>query len=192
MLDCQLAILENALTSHLVTGAVPGRLGTRHPNISPFQAFETGDGRLIVVCAGHDGHFAKLCQVVGRPELAGDPRFRTPDGRRVHGDALGEALAAVLRTRPAGEWLARLEREGIPCAPVNTVADAVRLPQVAARHMVLGIPDPAIGTLFVAGNPIKLAEVPEPERHRPPPDLDGDRARVLAWLRARAEDRTPG
>jgi len=185
MLDCQLAILENALTTHLVTGALPGRLGTRHPNIAPFQAFEAGDGKLVVICAGHDTQFTKLCEAVARPELARDPRFADADGRRRHVDALVVELGAALRARPAAEWLERLERAEVPCGPVNTVADAVRLPQVAARSMVAEIPDPAIGTLFVAGNPIKLATVPEPTSRRPPPDLDADRAAILDWLRAR-------
>jgi CoA:oxalate CoA-transferase len=184
MLDCQLAILENALTTHLVTGAVPGRLGTRHPNIAPFQAFATRD-RPIVVCAGHDDQFDALCAAVGRPELVHDPRFRTPDTRREHADALEAELGPVLRTRTAAEWLAVLERAGVPCSPVNTVAEAVRNPQAEARAMVVGIPDPAIGTLFVAGNPVKLSGVPEPDARRPPPDLDADRAAILAWLRGR-------
>lgn len=185
MLDCQLAILENALTTHLVTGAQPGRLGTRHPNIAPFQAFEAGDGKLLVICAGHDTQFARLCEVVGRLDLARDPRFATTDTRRQHVDAMVAELARALRARPAAEWLERLERAEVPCGPVNTVADAVRLPQVAARSMVVEISDPAIGTLFVAGNPIKLATVPEPDARRPPPDLDGDRAEILSWLRER-------
>jgi CoA:oxalate CoA-transferase len=182
MLDCQLAILENALTTHLVTGAVPGRLGTRHPNIAPFQAFATKDGEPVVVCAGHDEQFRALCVTIGRPELVGDPRFVTADARRLYVDALEQELEAVLRTRSAAQWLELLERAGIPCAPVNTVADAVRHPQIEARRMVVRIPDPAVGTLFVAGNPIKLADVPEPATHRAPPDLDADRPAILAWL----------
>jgi CoA:oxalate CoA-transferase len=184
MLDCQLAILENALTTHLVTGELPGRLGTRHPNIAPFQAFAAGDGREVVVCAGHDGQFAKLCECLARPELPADPRFSTTDARRRHVDELEAEIAATLHSRPASEWLERFERAGIPCAPVNSVADAVRSPQVAARHMIVEIPDPAIGRLAVAGNPIKLAGVPEPESRRPPPELDADRAGILAWLRS--------
>ena len=182
MLDCQLAILENALTTHLVTGVLPGRLGTRHPNIAPFQAFEAADGRQVVVCAGHDGQFAKLCEAVDRPDLIGDARFATTDARRRHVDQLEIELSAALRSRSAADWLERLERAGIPCAPVNSVADAVRSPQVAARNMVVEIPDPVIGRLAVAGNPIKLAGVPEPEARRPPPDLDADRAAILSWL----------
>jgi CoA:oxalate CoA-transferase len=185
MLDCQLAILENALTNHLVTGEQPGRLGTRHPNIAPFQAFEAADGRLLVLCAGHDTQFAALCEVIGRPELARDERFASPDARRRHVDLVQEAIAPVLRTRPAAEWLERFERAGIPCGPVNSVADAVRSPQAAARNMVVEIDDPAIGRLAVAGNPIKLDGVDDPEARRAPPDLDADRAAILAWLDAR-------
>ncbi len=184
MLDCQLAILENALTNHLVTGAMPGRLGTRHPNIAPFQTFATGDAHPIVVCAGHDDQFAKFCEAIGVPELSRDARFTTADLRRTNADAMEAAVLPVLATRPAAEWLERLERAGVPCAPVNTVAEAVRLPQVAARRMVVGIPDPAIGTLWVAGNPVKLADVPEPTTHRTAPNLDADRATILASLRA--------
>ncbi len=185
MLDCQLAILENALTTHLVTGAVPGPLGTRHPNIAPFQVFTAGDGRPLVICAGHDHLFATLCAEIGRPELAADERFRTTDGRRVHVDALAGEITRALAARPAAEWLERFERAGVPCAPVNTVADAVRLPQVAARRMLVALDDPAIGRLFVAGNPIKTSGAPDPPPDRPPPALDGDRAAILAWLAGR-------
>jgi CoA:oxalate CoA-transferase len=185
MFDCQLAILENALTTHLVTGEEPGRLGTRHPNIAPFQAFEAGDGRLLVVCAGHDAQFRALCGALGRRELARDARFRTADDRRRHVEAMADVLGAVFRTRPAAEWLAVLEDAGVPCAPVNTVADAVRTPQAAARNMIVGIDDPLIGRLVVAGNPLKLTGVRDPPARRPPPDLDADRDAILAWLDAR-------
>jgi CoA:oxalate CoA-transferase len=185
MLDCQLAILENALTTHLVTGALPGRLGTRHPNIAPFQVFATADDRPIVVCAGHDEQFQRFCHALDRPDIAADARFASVDARRHHVDVLEALVAPVLRSRPAAEWLERLERASVPCAPVNSVADAVREPQVAARHMVVAIPDPKIGTLFVAGNPVKMADAPEPDARRPPPELDADRERILAWLRDR-------
>ena len=185
MLDCQLAILENALTAHLATGVVPGPLGTRHPNIAPFQVFEAGDGERLVICAGHDDVFERVCAALGAPGLAADARFRTTDSRRVHVDALEAELLALLRARPAAEWLQILGDAGVPCAPVNTVADAVRMPQVAARNMVVEIDDPKIGKLGVAGNPIKLSGVPERESRRPPPELDADRAAILARLRPR-------
>jgi CoA:oxalate CoA-transferase len=185
MLDCQLAILENALTTHLVTGAVPGRLGTRHPNIAPFQAFATGDGHPIVVCAGHDDLFAAFCGAIGRPDLAIDGRFRSADDRRRNVDALEAELQPVLMTRPAAEWLERLEAARVPCARVNSVPEAVRQPQVAARRMVVEIPDPAIGTLYVAGNPIKMDEIVESgPPPRSAPDVDEDRESILTSLGA--------
>ena len=187
MLDCQLAILENALTMHLVTGAVPGPHGTRHPNIAPFQAFTAADGGRFVICAGHDNLFARLCAALGRQNLPGDPRFQTADGRRVNADALTAEIEGALSTRTAAEWLELLERAGIPCGPINTVAEAARNPQVAARNMVLEIADPVIGALYVAGNPIKLSDTPEPREHRPPPELDADRGAILDWLRRRRE-----
>ncbi len=182
MLDCQLAILENALTTHLVTGLVPRPNGTRHPNIAPFQAFTAGDGRSLVVCAGHDAQFRAFATALERPELLDDPRFATPDTRRRHADDLEAIVQEALATRPAAEWLERFERAEVPCGPVNTVADAVRQPQVAARAMVLEVDDPAIGRLFVAGNPVKLSGVPELATRRPPPALDADRDAILAWL----------
>jgi CoA:oxalate CoA-transferase len=188
MFDCQLAILENALTAHLVTGAVPGPLGTRHPNIAPFQAFDTADGRPIVICAGHDNLFRAFAAAIGRPGLVEDARFRSADDRRRNADGLEAEVQPVLRTRPAAEWLDRLEAAGVPCGPVNTVAEAVRNPQVAARHMVVDVDDPAIGRLRVAGNPVKLAGVPEPDARRPPPALDADRPAILAWLARRERD----
>lgn len=187
MLDCQIAILENALTTHLVTGAVPGPLGTRHPNIAPFQAFVAGDGRPLVVCAGHDNLFERLCGALGRPELPRDPRFASADARRRHADALAAVVEEALAARPAAEWLAVLEAAGVPCGPIHTVPEALRQPQVAARHMVVEIADPTIGPLFVAGNPVKMDGLPDPPPRRPPPELDADRDAVLALLPAGAQ-----
>jgi len=181
MLDGQLAILENALTRHLVTGDLPGPTGTRHPNIAPFQAFAASDGRLVV-CAGHDEIFERFCDAIGRPDMRSEPRFLTAEDRRVNVDAMQVEVESALGGHTVAHWLEVLEKAGVPCSPVNTVADAVRLPQVEARRMLRGIPDPRIGTLWVAGNPIKLSGVPEPESHRPPPDLDADRPKILAEL----------
>jgi CoA:oxalate CoA-transferase len=188
MFDCQLAILENALTAYLATDVVPGPHGTRHPNIAPFQAFAAGDGGRLVICAGHDNLFRRLCAVVGRPALVDDPRFRTADDRRIRADALAAAIEEALAARSAAEWLDVLDEAGIPCGPINTVADAVRNPQVVARDMIVDIADPAIGTLRVAGNPIKLSGIAEPRVRRAPPDLDADRDAILGWLRQRAAE----
>ena len=109
-------------------------------------------------------------------------RFIDEDARRRNVDALEEELQARLRQRDVADWLERMEREGIPFSPVNDIAAAVNHPQVRARDMVVEIDDPAVGKLYVAGNPIKLSGAEHPPR-RPPPELDADRDALLAELR---------
>ncbi len=185
MLDSQVAILENALTRYLVTGDIPGRTGTRHPNISPFQAFTTADAQ-VVVCAGHDEVYHVFCDTIGRADMKTDPRFVSAEDRRVNVEAMQFEIETVLRQHPGNYWLERFEAAGVPCSAVNSVAEAARLPQLAAREMIREIADPAIGPLFVAGNPIKISGVAEPAMHRPPPALDENRADILAELKARS------
>lgn len=185
MLDSQVAILENALTRYLVTGDIPGRTGTRHPNISPFQAFTTADAQ-VVVCAGHDEVYHVFCDTIGRADMKTDPRFVSAEDRRVNVDAMQFEIETVLRQHPGNYWLERFEAAGVPCSAVNSVAEAARLPQLAAREMIREMADPAIGPLFVAGNPIKISGVAEPAMHRPPPALDENRADILAELKARS------
>lgn len=181
MLDAQVAILENALTRHLATGEVPGPLGTRHPNIAPFQAFQAREGQLVV-CAGHDELYWDFCDAIGRSDLKDDERFLTADLRRQNIDELERQVEQTFASEDAAHWLGVLEKARIPVAPINTVADVARLDQVAARKMIRSVEDPPIGTLRVPGNPIKMSGVPEPETHRPAPELDQDRAMILRWL----------
>ena len=181
MLDAQVAILENALTRHLATGEVPGPLGTRHPNIAPFQAFRTATGQ-VVVCAGHDELYWRFCEAIGRSELKEDTRFSSPDLRRQNADALEAEIERSFSAASTEHWLEILEAAAIPCSSVNTVADVAKLEQVAARQMIRSVEDPKIGTLRVPGNPIKMSGVPEPQEHRAPPELDQDRERIVAWL----------
>ncbi|HLB81222.1 MAG TPA: CoA transferase, partial [Dongiaceae bacterium] len=190
MLDCQIAILENAIARYCATGEVPGPLGARHPSITPFGAFATKDGH-VIVAAGNDALFAKLCQAVGRPDLAGDPLFLDNDRRTRHVDALKDELEDALAARPAAEWLRVLDDAGVPCAPINSVAEALAEPQVLARNMVVGLDDPDAGPLKVAGNPIKMSAFPDPATRAAAPALDADRARILDELRGAAPARRP-
>jgi CoA:oxalate CoA-transferase len=176
MLDGQVAILESAVVRYALTGQAPRALGNRHPSIAPFEAYEAAD-RPLVIAAGNDALFGRLCQALGRPGLADDPRFRTNPDRTRHAEALKEALEAVLRQAPAAQWLAVLEAAGVPCAPVNTVADAVEHPQVRARNMIV-----SAGGLRMAGNPVKLSDLPDPPTRRPAPDLDADGPRIRQEL----------
>ena len=184
MLDCQLAILENAIARHTATGEVPGPLGSRHPSITPFDAFATAD-RPIVIAAGNDRLFAALCRALERPELARDRRFASNERRCRHQAALKAALEAALARRPAAEWLATLEAAGVPCGPIHTIPEALADPQVLARNMLVRLAGAAgAAGLKVAGNPIKLAGAPDPEVRPAAPELDADRAAILAELAA--------
>jgi CoA:oxalate CoA-transferase len=182
MLDCQVALLENAIARYEATGEVPGPMGSRHPSITPFEAYPTADG-WIVLAAGNDALFARLVATLDLPALAGDPRFATNDLRCRNAGALHDALAARLREQPTSFWMERLDAAGLPGGPLQNVAQVLAHPQVRARNMVVRVDDPRLPAPFsVAGNPIKSPSFPDPPTRPPAPALDADRARVLAWL----------
>jgi len=176
-----MALLENAVVRYTATGQVPGPLGARHPAITPFEPFETADG-LLIIAAGNDGLFVKLVQALGLGGLAEDKRFATNDLRNQHADTLKAMLEAVLKASPRAHWVEILDRAGIPCGPINTVDQALAHPQVAARNMLVGIDDPIIGPLKVSGNPLKIEGFEDPATRPPAPELDADRAKLLAEL----------
>ena len=181
MLDCQVAILENAIARYVATGEVPGPLGARHPSIAPFQTYRTQDGP-IVIAAGTDALFARIAKVLGRPELASDTRFRSNPDRVAHWQELEREMEAALVERTSMEWLALLEAEGVPCAPLNDVAAVMADPQVRARNMIVTAADPDLGPIRMQGNPIKLSSYDDPATRAPAPDLDADRAAILKEL----------
>lgn len=178
MLDCQIAILENAIARYVTSGQVPGPLGARHPSITPFEAFATADGH-VIIAAGNDGLFAKLLKALGLTELAGNALFATNDLRTRHQPALKAEIEAVTRTKTTDAWLAALDRAGVPAGPINTVDKALADPQVQARNMVVTMHDADVGTLRMAGNPIKMSAFPDPTTRATAPALDGDRAAIL-------------
>jgi CoA:oxalate CoA-transferase len=181
MLDCQVALLENAIARYVATGQVPGPMGSRHPSITPFEAFASADGHLIIA-AGNDGLFRKLCDVLGRPELVDDVRFCSNEARSSNADALKLAIEGALRERTRADWLAALEAAGVPCGPINDVAEVMADPQVAARNMVIRVLDDVAGEISMPGNPIKLSGFEDPSTREPAPDLDRDRQRLLDEL----------
>jgi len=181
MLDCQVAILENAIARYVATGQVPGPLGTRHPSITPFATFKTADGH-IALAAGNDQMFSKVADVLGHPEWMADPRYIGNPARVHHADDLHRDMEAALASRPTLEWLARFDAVGIPCGRLNNVADVFADPQVAARNMIVTADDPDIGPLRMQGNPIKLSRYEDPKTRAPASDLDGDRAAILREL----------
>jgi len=178
MLDCQVAILENAIARYFATGEIPGPLGARHPTITPFEAFAAKDGHLVVA-AGNDALFQKLCDTLGRPDLAANPLFTSNDLRTRHHGALKEEIEQALAGLTVADWLARLEAAGVPCGPINNVGQILSDPQIKARNMVVHTEDKDVGRLNMAGNPIKLSGFADPLTRGAVPDLDADRARIL-------------
>jgi CoA:oxalate CoA-transferase len=181
MFDCQLALCENAVVRYSATGEIPGPLGARHPSITPFEAFKTGDGHMIIA-AGNDGLYQKLCNGLERPDLASDPRFASNNLRNRNQKTLHEEIAAVLETHPTKHWIAVLEKAGVPCGPINNIAQALAHPQVPVRNMLVETTDPVAGMVKVAGNPLKFSAFEDPKTRPPAPDLDGDRAKILKEL----------
>lgn len=173
MLDGQLAILESAIMRYDATGQVPGPLGSRHPSITPFEPYAAAD-RPLVIAAGNDALFGRLCAALGRADLAADPRYASNSARTRHAEELKADLEAVLRRQPAGHWVAVLEAAGVPCSLIQDVAEAVAHPQTQARNMVV-----RAGALLMAGNPIKVGGFADAPTRRPAPELnaDGDRIR---------------
>ena len=181
MLDCQVAILENAIARFAGTGEVPRPSGGHHPSIAPFGVFAAAD-RPIVLAAGNDALFARLCRVIGRPELASEPRFRDNASRSAHGPELARAIEAALAAAPAETWLARLTSAGVPCALINGIDAVAGDPQVLARAMLVRTRDAAGRALVTAGNPIKFVGAADPVERVGAPALDADRAAILAEL----------
>ena len=169
MLDSLLSLLEHGIMRYMATGEVPGPIGNRHPSISPFEPYSTAD-RPLIIAVGNDTMFVRLCAALGLPV---DPRYHTNRARTHLADELKTDLEAILRTRPAAHWVELLEAAGIPCAIVQTVADAVEMPQIQARNMIV-----TADGLRMAGNPIKLSGHPDQLTRNPAPDLDADGERI--------------
>jgi CoA:oxalate CoA-transferase len=181
MFDCQLALLENAIMRYTVEKEIPGPLGARHPTITPFEAFATSDGSMIIA-AGNDGLFVKMCEALGRPDMATDPAYKSNALRQKSQKKLKEEIESVLRTNTTEHWIAVVSKGGVPCGPINNIAQAIAHPQVAARNMLVDVPDGSGGTLKLAGNPLKMSAFPDPTTRRAAPDLDSDRDAILSYL----------
>jgi CoA:oxalate CoA-transferase len=181
MLDCQVAILENALARMAVEGAPPGPLGARHPSITPFDTFKAAEGWLVI-CAGNDRLFAELVKVLGRPELSDDARFVDNHSRTQNHEFLKAEMEAALAASSVEHWLNELEKAGVPCGPVNDLAQVMDEPQIAERNMLVNMPAGEDAIIKVAGNPIKLSAFPDPANRAAAPDLDAHREAILDEL----------
>ena len=156
LLDCQVALLEDALARYSATGKVPGPLGSRHPSITPFQQFRAADG-YFVAGAGNESLWARFCDAIGMPELKSDPRFTLNADRTANHAELEPILNHHFAARPRDHWLKLLGEAGVPCAPIANVAEVTRNPQLAARQMILHAEHPDFDGLIVPGSPLKTA-----------------------------------
>jgi len=161
MLDCQIAILENAFARYFATGEVPKPIGTRHPLATPFQAFPTKDGWIVVALSwGVENQWELFCATIGRPELIDDSRFDTPGLRTKHHGELEPLLNEALRQKTTAEWLRELDGIGLPCGPLNDIPRAAEHPQVKAREMLVDVEHPDGFSLRIADTPMKLGRTP--------------------------------
>ena len=175
LLASALAALVNQASTYLNAGAVPGRMGNRHPSIAPYETLRTAD-RPIAVAVGNDGQFARLCGVLGLPD---DPRFADNPSRVRNRDALSTALESRLATAPAAHWLEALGNAGVPCGPVNDIAEAFALAERLGLAPVVrpGVRTPS-GPASVA-SPLGVTGV---AYRLPPPELGEHTTEVLSWL----------
>jgi crotonobetainyl-CoA:carnitine CoA-transferase CaiB-like acyl-CoA transferase len=177
LLDTQVAMLANLGAGYLATGVAPQRAGNAHQNIVPYQVFEVADGHLILA-VGNDAQFARFCAVAGCSELAADARYARNAGRVRHRAVLVPLLAARLKLKPRGVWLAALEAAKVPCGPINDLGDVFADPQVRERAMTVELPHPLAGSVRLVASPMKLSATPVQYR-RAPPLLGNDSDAVL-------------
>jgi CoA:oxalate CoA-transferase len=181
MFDCQLALLEGVVVRYTAEGVVPGPVGSRHATITPFQAFRTKDGNLIIA-AGNDSLFVRLCNALGKPAMALDPDYLTNGSRQKNQKRLETEIEAILADKTTVEWIKIIGDAGVPCGPINNIAQALQHPQVEARNMLVTVPDGEGGTLKVSGNPLKMSAFEDPATRDAAPDLDANRAAILKEL----------
>jgi glutaryl-CoA transferase len=167
MLDVQVSFLANQAMNYLISGRPPRRNGNRHPNIQPQDVFACRDG-YVVLAVGNDGQFAKLCQVLGRPELAADERYATNAARVAHNPELTRIIADILATDDMAAWSEKLAAAGVPSGPINPIPTVFEDPQVKHREMLVELPHPAAGTVPQVASPLRFAEAPIAYRRAPP------------------------
>lgn len=180
LLDSQVAVLSNQVMNYLVSGVSPKRLGNSHPNIVPYQVFETSDGH-VIVAVGNDGQFAKFCEILGHSEWAEDGRFAHNDHRVANRDVLCPMIAEIMKTKTIKEWMGLLDAQKIPCGPINTMEQMFAEPQVQARGLRLEIEDNDGTKIPSIANPIRYSRTPI-EYKIAPPQLGENTVSVLSEL----------
>ncbi|MBI2294494.1 MAG: CoA transferase, partial [Betaproteobacteria bacterium] len=175
--DSGIAMLINVASNYLVSGQDARRYGNGHPSIVPYTTYPTANG-MIAVAVGNDAQFARFAEIAGHPEWARDGRFAKNPDRVTNRDALDELIAQALERDATDAWIRKLRAAGVPCGPINTVAQALTDPHTLARGMVQAVRHPAVGELKMVGIPFRLNGTPAMIR-RPPPTLGQHTEEVL-------------
>ncbi len=178
MLDCQIAILENAIARYLSKNEIPEPMGSRHPSIAPFEAFKTKDSFLIIA-AGNDKLFKSLCEVLEIPNIANDEMYKTNSLRSQNIDKLKLIIEDKLQHKNTDEWIKVMENLKIPCGPIFNIKQAVENPQIKERNMIVKSFHKKIGEFKSAGNPIKMSTYKDEKTRGDIPDLDEHRDKIL-------------
>ena len=161
MLDCQIAVQTNEFMRYHITKEIPGRIGTRHPTAVPFQAFPTKDGYIVIALSwGISNQWGLLCVELDIPELIDDPRFETAAARSRNHSELEPLLNSAFAQKHTSDWVNALQKYGIPCGPLNNIAETSVMPQVAAREMLPEIDHKTFGATPLANTPIKMSRTP--------------------------------
>jgi len=190
LLDVQVAGMINIAQAYLCAGIVGKRNGNSHPSVVPSQVFDCSDGK-IMLAAGNDGQFGKLCEVAGRPDLRQDPRFATNEARVRNRELVTATLQDEIRHKPVAWWTECLAEAGVPCGPINDIAGAFDDPQIRHRGMRVELQHPVAGAVPVVGSPLRLSDTPV-EYRLPPPLLGQHTDEVLGELLGLSQDEIDG
>lgn len=177
MLDSLVAVLENAIVRYLSTDEIPHPLGSRHPVITPFEAYESADGH-VIIAIGNDSLWSKFCEHIGRKDLISDIRFCTNAKRTEYHSDLYPILSEIMRQKTTDAWIKDLEELGVPCGPINSIDKVVNHAQIRAREMITEVMHNMTGTVEIPGIPIKLSETPG-SVDSPAPNLSEHTTEVL-------------
>lgn len=167
ILDSVVSLLTYRAGFYFANGKIPERKGNEHPSLVPYEVFEAKDGYLTIGVA-NDYQFRKLCQVIGREDLADDPRYAQNKFREKNRVELKGILCPIIAGNTKQYWLEKMKPEGIPCGAINNIKEVVELEQMKVRNMVVDIPHPTVGSVRVLGNPMKLSETPGRIKTHPP------------------------
>ncbi|MGI5861499.1 MAG: CaiB/BaiF CoA transferase family protein [Myxococcales bacterium] len=180
MLDCMVAILENAVARFVASGKSPSPIGNRHPSIAPFSTVKTADGMIAIAC-GNDELWRRFCKIAGL-EIAEDERFATNPQRVANWAELEPLINEAMQNKPSAFWLETLQAANVPCGPINDIEAVLSDPQVLARQMLVEVVHPVAGAMKVPGVPTKFSESPA-EVRGPAPTLGQHNFEIFGkWL----------